>query len=104
MSVTSINDKQKDLLNNSEFSVVKYYASWCGSCRLFAPKFKRLAEDEKFRNIRFLEIDAENNPELRKIANVGSLPYFAIFKNGVFKNGVSTAKEDSLIKLIEENK
>ncbi|MEO9870978.1 MAG: thioredoxin domain-containing protein, partial [Ekhidna sp.] len=35
-------------INNNDKVIVKYYADWCGSCRLFGPKFKRLSEDDRF--------------------------------------------------------
>jgi hypothetical protein len=39
---------------------------------------------------------------VRKTAEVNSLPYFAIYENGTFVKGISTAKEESLIELINE--
>jgi thioredoxin 1 len=103
MSVQNINDKEVNVLNESKTAIVKYYASWCGSCRLFAPKFKKLSESESFSSFDFLEVDAETNPETRQRAEVNNLPYFAIFKNGKFINGLSTAKEEALEKFIMEN-
>lgn len=82
--------------------VVKYYADWCGSCKLFAPKFKRLSDDERFKDIVFLDINAENNPEARKVAGVDTLPYFAVFENGTFKAGLSTTKEEAFVEFIQK--
>lgn len=83
-------------------TVVKFYADWCGSCRLFAPKFKKMAADESFANISFAEANAENNPEFRKASEVNNLPYFAVFENGEFKAGLSTAKAEALAEFINE--
>ena len=103
MSVENINDQNTNQLDNSKTAVVKYFASWCGSCRLFAPKFKKISNSKEFSSINFLEVDAEANPEIRKRAEVSSLPYFAIFKDGQFVGGLSTAKEEALEKFIKEN-
>ncbi|WP_369750991.1 thioredoxin family protein [Pontibacter sp. BAB1700] len=40
-----------NVLNSNQNVVVKYYADWCGSCRLFAPKFKRMSDEEVFANV-----------------------------------------------------
>jgi|SRR5690606_4758557 len=83
-------------------TVVKYYADWCGSCKLFSPKFKRLSGDERFEGIQFLDVNAEHNPEARKMAGVSTLPYFAIFKDGQLIDSISTAKEEQLLQLMEK--
>ncbi len=81
--------------------VVKYYADWCGSCRLFAPKFKRLSEDERFKGITFLDVDAEKNPEARKKGEVKNLPTFAVFKDGQLLSSISSNKEDAVVELLQ---
>lgn len=89
-------------LANHQKVIVKYYADWCGSCKLFAPKFKRLSGDERFVGIHFLKVDAEKSPEARKAAGVDSLPFFAIFKDGQFVEGLATSKEEVLVALLEK--
>ncbi len=91
-----------DLLENNDKVIVKYYADWCGSCRLFNPKYKRLSEDNRFEGIAFLDVNAEKNPEARKAAGVSNLPYFAVFKNGALIDAVASSKEDAVVELIEK--
>lgn len=98
----STDNNFKEKLESNEKVVVKYYADWCGSCKLFAPKFKRLANSENFDNILFLDINAENNPEARKLAGVTNLPFFAIFRNGALVETVASSKEDAVVELIEK--
>jgi thiol-disulfide isomerase/thioredoxin len=103
MSVIKSTDADfKELINKNEKVVVKYYADWCGSCRLFSPKYNRLANDEKFAGITFLDVNAEQNPEARKIAGVSNLPYFAIFKNGSLIEAATTSKEKYIVELLEK--
>lgn len=92
----------KETISSNDNVIVKYYADWCGSCRLFAPKFKRLSGDEVFENIVFLDVNAEQNPEARKLAGVTSLPFFATFKNGNLVNGVATSKEEVVVEMIND--
>lgn len=90
----------KSTIDNNEKVVVKYFADWCGSCRLFAPKFRRLSEDDRFNEVTFLDVNAEKSPEARKLAGVTNLPFFATFKNGEFVSGQATSKEEAVIELI----
>ena len=82
--------------------IVKYYADWCGSCKLFAPKYKRLSNDERFQTIAFIEVNAETSPEARKRGAVNNLPTFAIFKNGEMLASLSTSKEEAVVALLEQ--
>lgn len=84
----------------NEKVIVKYFADWCGSCKLFAPKYKRLSGDERFSGIAFLEVNAEQNPEARKLAGVDNLPFFATFKNGNLIAAQSTSKEENVVELL----
>ncbi len=99
--VSNDQDFQNHLTENSNV-VVKYYADWCGSCKLFAPKFKRIASDEKYKDLVFIDINAEQNPLARKLGNVKSLPTFAIFKNGQLLDSVCTTKEEGFLELIKK--
>lgn len=92
----------QDLLNKNEKVVVKYYADWCGNCRLFSPKYKRLADNPEFSDITFLDVNAEVSPEARKAAGVTNLPFFAVFKNGQLVDTVAASKEEAVVKLIQQ--
>jgi thiol-disulfide isomerase/thioredoxin len=99
--VTKINDQDlNSFLLGNENIIIKFYADWCGSCRLFAPKFTKLSNKVEYESVKFLEINAEENPEARKLAGVNNLPYFATFKNGKLLHGDTTAKEESVEKMV----
>lgn len=89
-----------ELLAQNPKLVVKFFADWCGTCKLFAPKYKRLSEDDRFSDIAFIEVNAEVSPETRRKAGVSNLPYIATFENGVFKTGIATGKEEAVIDLL----
>lgn len=102
MSVQILTDPEfTKTLGETERVVVKYYADWCGSCKLFAPKYRRLSDDERFAGVTFVDINAEENPEARKLANVDNLPFFATFRNGQLVEGMATAKEDVVVGMLE---
>jgi thiol-disulfide isomerase/thioredoxin len=93
-------DNLKEIIDSNEKVVVQFSAGWCGNCRIMKPKFKRFAGE--YENATFVLVDAEKNPESRKLAKVDNLPTFAAFKNGELVNQIQTNKPDVLKELINE--
>lgn len=97
MAVQVVNDSEfKEVLAKNSKVVVKYYADWCGNCKLFAPKYKRVSNEEENADMVFLDVNAEQNPEARKMAGVDNLPFLAVFKDGELVEGSASNKEDYL--------
>lgn len=93
-------DNLAEIVSENDTVVVQYMAGWCGNCRLMKPKFKKLAAEHE--KATFLLVDAEKNPESRKLAKVDNLPTFAAFKNGELVDQVQTNKFELLKGLVDE--
>jgi thioredoxin 1 len=103
MAVIKATDNEfNEVLNANEKVVVKYYADWCGNCRLFAPKFKRMSDNEQFTDVAFVDVNAETSPEARKLAGVTNLPFFAVFRKGKLVDTVAASKEEAVLNLIHK--
>lgn len=100
MAVTDLDDATfAQKLGEAEMAVVDFYASWCGPCMLFKPKFARLSEE--YPHVQFFVCDGEKAPESRKTVEIPSLPYFGIYRKGELIDGFSTAKEDGFREKLE---
>ena len=91
-------DTLQEVIASNPKVMVQFSASWCGNCKIMKPKFKKMATENE--GITFVMIDAELNPESRKLANVSNLPTFASFVNGALVNQVQTNKAESLAELV----
>lgn len=103
MAITKVSDSNfEEHLAQNKKVIVKYYAGWCGSCRLIAPKFNKLAEKEENAGITFLDVDAEKSPLARGLAKVNNLPFFAAFKNGELVEGFPSTRIEAVDDLIKK--
>ncbi|MBL6647051.1 MAG: thioredoxin family protein [Flavobacteriaceae bacterium] len=93
-------DSLEDAIQEHDTVFVQYSAGWCGNCRIMKPKFKKMAAE--YPQAKFLMVDAEKNPNSRKLANVDNLPTFAAFKNGALVGQEQTNKLEVLKSFIDE--
>lgn len=53
------------LLSQSTYTIVDFYADWCGPCKQIAPVFAALAEKEtKAGRIQFVKVDVDSQQEV----------------------------------------
>ncbi|MGB0166291.1 MAG: thioredoxin family protein, partial [Luteibaculum sp.] len=102
MAVDQISDSNFIEKIKGQTAIIKFYADWCGSCKLIAPKFSRLSEDEAFGDVKFYEVNAEENPEVRKAIGVDNLPYFAAFKEGKLIEGSTSSKIEAIEEMVKK--
>lgn len=88
-----------EALKNNDKVIIKFYADWCGVCKAFEPQFKKLAEESNTK-IKFLEVNAPDNPKARLSAGVYSLPFFASYEKGELKEKISSADKKVVEHLI----
>lgn len=81
-------------------AVIKFFATWCGPCKLYAPAFERVAALNP--NVNFYEFDIDTDPSIREDYGVASVPTTIILKDGVEVNRIvgahSTKGVDNFVK------
>lgn len=97
MAVIKVQDNNfQEFLAEHPKVVAKFYADWCGSCRLMHPKYVNLSNKAELSNVTFIDINAEENPQARNLVGVKNLPFFATFVNGALVETDFTAKIETV--------
>lgn len=90
-------EKALQLLQTAPKVMIMFVANWCGSCRLFRPRYEKISNKPELSSIVFLCMHSEDAPKIRKLAGVNALPYFASFLNGSLLEARATLREDGVI-------
>jgi thioredoxin 1 len=82
-NVTEATDATFDqlVLQNDKPTVVDFWATWCGPCRLVAPEIDKLAV-KYAGSVDVVKVDVDANPETAMKYGIMSIPTVAYFKPG----------------------
>jgi thioredoxin 1 len=69
------------LVDADGITLVDFWASWCGPCRMFGPVFE--AASEQHSDITFAKVDTEAERDLAAQASITSIPTLMAFREGI---------------------
>ena len=80
--------------------VIKFYADWCGPCRVYAKTFDKVSEDLK-EDVEFVNVNVEKDTTgLAAQYKVASIPMTVIIKDGIENIKSGRLNEEQLKSLI----
>jgi thioredoxin 1 len=74
-------DFEQQVEQNDKLTVVDFWATWCGPCRMIAPILDQLAADYKDQ-VKVTKLDVDANIKTSSRFNVRSIPTLLFFKDG----------------------
>lgn len=70
-----------DIINGSKLTLVDFFATWCGPCKMQAPILERLKQ-KLGDAVNIIKIDVDKNTALAENYRVQSVPTLMMFKGG----------------------
>ena len=79
--------------------VIKFYANWCGPCRVYAKTFDKVEKNitELHKSVEFLNIDIEKDTSgLAAKYKANNIPFTVVEKDGLVKTHTGRMNEEEL--------
>ncbi|CAG77665.1 YALI0F01496p [Yarrowia lipolytica CLIB122] len=98
--ITSVSDFQ-NAIKSDKLTVIDFYATWCGPCKMIAPTFDKFSET--FTDAQFYRCDVDEASAVAQEVGVTAMPTFAFYKNGEKITTVMGANPSALNAAIKQN-
>jgi thioredoxin 1 len=83
-TILEVNDDNftQEVEENEGLSMVDFWATWCGPCRIVAPVVEELADEYHGKGLKVGKLDVDSSPSVSARYGIRSIPSILFFKNG----------------------
>ena len=74
-------DEFEKIINERKPTIVDFFATWCGPCKMLSPILEKVEEDSKG-EFNIVKIDVDESYDVAKKYGIMSVPTMIIFKDG----------------------
>ena len=74
-------EKFNEMINGEQLTLVDFFATWCGPCKMMHPILEQLKE-KMGDDIRILKVDVDKNEAQSMQYRIQSVPTLMLFKKG----------------------
>ena len=74
-------EKLNEIINGSQLTLVDFFATWCGPCKMMHPVLEQLKE-EMGDSLRIIKIDIDKNEAVMEQYRIQSVPTLMLFRKG----------------------
>lgn len=72
---------QAEVMENDKVTLIDFWATWCGPCRMIAPAIEELAEEYDGKAT-IGKVNVDENPQVSAQFGIRSIPTLLFLKNG----------------------
>jgi thioredoxin 1 len=96
------NTRQFDEVIQEGVTLVDFYATWCGPCRMLAPFVEEIENDYKDK-IKVAKLDVDECGEIASRYAINAIPALLVFKdNELVNSNVGFIPKDDIANMIDE--
>ncbi len=84
----------------NDYTLVDFYADWCGPCKMLAPILEELKDE-----IKIVKVNVDENEEVAMKYGVMSIPTLVFFKEGkLIHKMIGYVNKETMLDVIKEMK
>lgn len=96
-------EKFNEMINGELLTLVDFFATWCGPCKMMHPILEQLKE-KMGDDIRILKVDVDKNEALSMQYRIQSVPTLMLFKKGemIWRQSGAMSLNDLMLKISQQ--
>ena len=103
IKVYTSEDMKFENLSKNHLTLVDFWASWCGPCRMIAPVVEELANEIK--GVTFAKVNVDDYGEVAMGLGIQAIPTLILFKDGqAVDRVVGVQSKEALKAMIDRNR
>ena len=96
-------DMKAENLSKSHLTLVDFWATWCGPCRMIAPIVEELAEETE--GVAFGKVNVDDESEAAMALGIQAIPTLILFRDGQpVDRAVGVQSKQALKAMIQRNR
>ncbi|CAJ1946378.1 unnamed protein product [Cylindrotheca closterium] len=89
-------------ISKSKAVIVDFTATWCPPCKMIAPIFAKMAEENP--EVEFVKVDVDEANDVAGMCGISAMPTFQVYKGGAKVEELRGADPKGLSAMVAKNK